>query len=321
MRADRRLDGVGDDLRDRCDGGGEICGGAVRTPVEDEVRRVRIRSGECLLPSGRTDRGGGDEDARPLASFAGGALERHALDDGEALVVRRRLELAEARICRVGASTPGSERAAASSSSGVGERAEPIEEALDEVDLRLGERRVEPDAACGDPVARRGLDDVAARGACEVGVVEHDLARASGECLLERAARSRNEPPRSSRLSRRYPRATRSAAMQRLAGSRDAHHEHDVARLPRDPARLGRAEPRSLAVVELQRGCARGRPRGLRSAGAGDRDDVRREVEDPRERDLGFRHAALAGDRGRTARGGEALARDAARRAASAPSA
>ena len=51
------------------------------------------------------------------------------------------------RICEVGVSSPGSRRAAAFSSSGVGQRAETLEQPLDEVHLRLRERRVEPDAA------------------------------------------------------------------------------------------------------------------------------------------------------------------------------
>ena len=56
-----------------------------------------------------------------------------------------------ARICEVGASKPGSSFASVRSSPGVGSGAEAVEQPLDEVDLRLGERRVEPDAARRSP--------------------------------------------------------------------------------------------------------------------------------------------------------------------------
>jgi hypothetical protein len=80
------------------------------------------------------------------------ALERNALHAREALVVGRGLELAEARICCVGARSPGSERAAFFSSSGR-EVAESVEQAFDHVDLCLRERRIDPDAARGDAEA------------------------------------------------------------------------------------------------------------------------------------------------------------------------
>ncbi len=61
------------------------------------------------------------------------------------------------------------------------QRAEPLEKSLDEIDLRLRERRVEPDAADARSVAPRGLDDVATRHPGEVRVVEHHLGRTPGE--------------------------------------------------------------------------------------------------------------------------------------------
>ena len=59
-----------------------------------------------------------------------------------------------ARICDVGASTPGSRRDSAPELVGRRQLAEPVEEPLDEVHLRLRERRVEPDAA--QPAVRAG---------------------------------------------------------------------------------------------------------------------------------------------------------------------
>jgi hypothetical protein len=79
VRADRRFHGgrhlggeAGCHIRKRTFG-------VVGDPVEDEVRRVRIR-GSCALPRSR----GRDEDSRP--PIAGRAHERDVLDCGESLV-------------------------------------------------------------------------------------------------------------------------------------------------------------------------------------------------------------------------------------------
>ena len=115
-----------------------------------------------------------------------GALERHLVHAGKALVQRRRLELADRPHLRVGAITPSVLRASARSSSGVGRAPNSVDQARDEVDLRLGERRVEPHAADRQPVPGGRLDHVAARGAREVGVVQDDPSRAGAQPLLER---------------------------------------------------------------------------------------------------------------------------------------
>ena len=57
-------------------------------------------------------------------------------------------------------------------------RTEALEQPLDEVDLRLGERRVEPDAPSRDPMPACDVEDVAARGAREVRVVEDEAPSA-----------------------------------------------------------------------------------------------------------------------------------------------
>ena len=90
-----------------------------------------------------------------------------------------------ARIWDVGASRPGSRRASLRSSSGRGQRAEPIEQPLDQVDLRLRERRVEPDAPRPDAVAARGPDHVAPCAAREVRVVEDDPPGARRQLPVE----------------------------------------------------------------------------------------------------------------------------------------
>ena len=60
-----------------------------------------------------------------------------------------------------------------------------LEQPLHEVDLRLGERRVEPDAARRDALPCSRLDHVAARRARDVRVVEHDPRDAAGQRAVE----------------------------------------------------------------------------------------------------------------------------------------
>jgi hypothetical protein len=77
------------------------------------------------------------------------------------------------------------------------EPAEPVEEPLDEVRLRLREWRVEPDAPRSQTMPSGRFEDVAPGGACEVRVVEDDVACACGESVV---------------FSLRYPRSAYSAA-------------------------------------------------------------------------------------------------------------
>ena len=105
------------------------------------------------------------------------------------------------RICDVGVSRPGSRRASSRSVRGIRERAAAVEEALDEVDLGLRERRVEPDAARRGAVPARDLDDVVACGSGEVRVVEDDLPRARGQRVVERAGDARAASRRARRGS------------------------------------------------------------------------------------------------------------------------
>jgi len=133
------------------------------------VRRVRIR-----VERQRADRGGRDEHACPTLSRR--ALEPEALDGGEALVVARRLELAERAHLLRRREQPRLGACDHLQLRGRRELAEPPEQAFDEVHLRLGERRVRPEAPHGEAVASSRLDDVVAGRAREICVVEDELA-------------------------------------------------------------------------------------------------------------------------------------------------
>ncbi len=67
----------------------------------------------------------------------------------------------------------------------------PLHHAHDGVDLRLLERRFEPDAAHRGAVLPRGLDDVEAGGAPRIGVVEHEALFAMREPVVEREPQTR----------------------------------------------------------------------------------------------------------------------------------
>ena len=142
-------------------------------------------------------------------------VEGNLLDARPALVGRRRLELAERahlgggrEHARLPCKCPQLLRGR--------ESAEAREQPLDDVDLCLGERRVEPDAAHGGSMPARRLEHMASRCASEVRVVEDDPPRARGQLVASAPASSRKDPPRSSRLSRRWPRATYSSATRLL---------------------------------------------------------------------------------------------------------
>ena len=178
--------------RELADGVCERIGPAAGPPVEHKVRSVR---GGCMLHGSCRD-----EHAAQLLAAASRS-NATLLDAGEALVRVRRLELAERSHLRRRREQPGSSRPGAEApreSAG----AEALEQPLDEVDLRLRERRVEPDATRGDPMPRRSLDDVAARCPGQVRVVEHDVPHAGRQLLVEGGGDVRNVPPRSSRFSR-----------------------------------------------------------------------------------------------------------------------
>ena len=90
-----------------------------------------------------------------------------------------------ARICEVGSISHGSRLAAARICSGIGSEPNRSSSAQDEVDLRLGERGVDPHAAGRERVARRRLDHAAAGLAGQVGVIEHGTLDTAGEPVVE----------------------------------------------------------------------------------------------------------------------------------------
>jgi hypothetical protein len=164
--------------RDQCDGGGEGIRIAVGIPVEHQVRRFSTSRLDGLVPARLRDGGGCDEDALFCPSGGGRPRERHLLHERKSLVGRRRLELAERSHLGCRREQAGLTPDERSQLVGRGQRAEALELALDDVDLGLCERRVQPDAPRRDPVSRRRLDDVASRRASEIGVVEDDPASA-----------------------------------------------------------------------------------------------------------------------------------------------
>ena len=279
MRAERGLDrpsyAVGE-LRRR---GGEALGRAAGVPVEQEVWRVRVAAVERGLPVGPLERRSRDEDAGSLASRGSLAHEREPLDGGEALVHGRLLQLPEGSHLGGGREQPWLPPGKRPQLVGRGERAEALEESLDEVDLGLRERRIEPEAARGDVVASRRLDHEAAGRAGQVRVVEDDSPFARRQALVEHGGELAQGP---AALVAVQPLVSTGDVVRgdaALARAGDPHHQHDVARSrPAAPARRpAGAERRSRAValrgLEPELRGAGGRERGLGPAGAGNRDD------------------------------------------------
>ncbi len=182
---------------------GERLRTAAGKPVEHKVRSVRAR---CLL-HGSCRYEHAASSPRRWSPF-----ERDLLDAGEALVRVRRLELAERSHLRRRSEQARLESAQRTKLLGSRQVAEALEQPLDEVDLRLRERCVDPDTTRWDSMPRRGLDDVAARCPRQVRVVENDVAacrttaarRARPRCLA-RCLRARRGSDGRSR-GRRVPR-------------------------------------------------------------------------------------------------------------------
>ncbi len=307
VRAQRTLHRPGDVKREAGRDFRELLDGAVGAPVEDEVRRVRINSLEHVLPAGLHQRSGCDEDARARSLGRRRSHERHPLDVGESLVGRRWLELAE---CAHLGGRREHARLATSPCPQLlrsRDRAEPLEETLDEIDLRLGERRVEPDAPHRGSMSARRLEHVASCGASEIRVVEDDLANARGQLFVECAGELPQGP--SALVAVEAVVATSHVFLcdAALPSSRDAHDEDDLRVLrrawPREKTRTSRAERavESCPVVrlKLERRRACGGARGLRAPRAGDRNHRGGELQQPGERDLGCGCAACFRDTGK----------------------
>ena len=179
----------------------------------------------------------------------------------------------------MGESSPGSRRASAAQLVGRGERAEALEESLDEVHLGLRERRIEPEAARGDVVASRRLDHEAAGRAGQVRVVEDDSPFARRQALVEHGGELAQGP---AALVAVQPVVSTGDVVRgdaALARAGDPHHEDDVARSWPAARAAGRAGAERLCEGSPLRGLepelrgAGGRERRLGPAGAGNRDD------------------------------------------------
>ena len=101
-------------------------------------------------------------------------VRKDVLHKDEALVADGGSSSRKARICLVGLRSPGVDTCELLELLGIGQRVEPIEQALDKVHLSLGERCVDPDAPNRDTVPCGGPDYVAPERTGEVRVVEDD---------------------------------------------------------------------------------------------------------------------------------------------------
>ena len=179
------------------------------------------------------------------------------------------------------------------------ERAEPFEEPIDHVDLRLRKRRVDPHASHACAVARRGLDHVTPRREGRVRVVENDPSRARRERRLELVGQRAERPAALVAIQADVAAChvlLRDAALP-CAG--DPHHEHDLSgagRRGRGACASRRHEALPLVGVERDRRRPCRRACGLGPARARDRDHVRAEAEHPGERDLCRSRVVSLGD-------------------------
>ncbi len=158
-------------------GGLEPGGRAVGAPVEDEMRRRAARPPRALAPTRACDP---RQQPRRRPSRADPDASRARTECAPRSRSPRRRSGARARGTLASAASarevPARSVRPSFSSSGLREVAESVEQTFDHVDLCLRERGIEPDAARGDAVAGTRLDDVAARGARQVRVVEDDFA-------------------------------------------------------------------------------------------------------------------------------------------------
>ena len=286
----RSSTGAGHLRRQRVASGARSCG---TPPGLQSKTRCGAAGSACATASrqpGCSQRRGRDEHAaaRPLRPRL--TRERHVLDGGEALLRGRRLELAERPHLR-----RRRERTLLLAREDAQllrrrQRAVPLEQPLDEVHLRLRERRVDPDAARRRAVPARRVDGIAPRGAREVRVVEDDPPGACRQQLVERGGelaqraaalvavqplvaardvrpRQRGSCPRRGRPSRARPphrAAARARVAPRRARGRGGHapRRSTSAVLPRRPSVPSRdgARPGSRRPPATATAASRARP-------------------------------------------------------------
>ena len=133
------------------------------------------------------------------------------------------------------------------------------------------------------------FEDIASRGARQVGVVEHDPLGARREGFVERFGELSQRPSALVSVQAQVSASGVLLGDAALPGSGDAHHDDDVGVRPR--RRTAAVDDARLRAPRARCHRARASPRARRSgrpgaASAGDRDQRRGQVENPRERDL-----------------------------------
>ena len=249
MRADRGLDQARDRGRDACGHRRQRIRRGLRPPVEDEVGCAGIEPLPALAVHGR----GGDEHAAPRPGRRR-THEGHALDVREPLVLGRRLQLAEQAHLRGRREHAGTLARQLRQVLGRRQRPDDVEQSLDDVDLGLRERRVEPDAAHRDAVPARRVDDVAPRRAGDVRVVEHDPTLTRGQLRVERVGEVAQRARALVAVEAAVPAGDVLLGEAGLPRPGDAHHEHDVpvARRRRSGARPRTSERGQVLGGELE---------------------------------------------------------------------
>ena len=156
--AQRALHATGHLGREVRDGGRDGVYGAAWHPVEDQVGRLSVALLYRFLPARLRQGGGCDEHADSGRSRRAPSREGHLLHTGPSLVGQGWLELAER--AHLGSGRQHTVPAPSESSKLLRgrERAETVEQPFYEVDLRLRERDLEPDATDREPVAASGFD-------------------------------------------------------------------------------------------------------------------------------------------------------------------
>jgi hypothetical protein len=191
------------------------------------VRRIPVTLLERMPAARLAQRGGGDEDSR-LGSAGRRAHEGHLVNDREPLVGRRRLELAKGAHLRGRHEHARFAPRELAQLLGSRKRAEPREQPLDQIDLRLGKRRRDPDAPHREAMPGRRLDDVAPGRAGEVRVVEDHPPHAQVKLLAQLLGQPAQRPPLLVAVETQVAAGDVLLGDTALPGSGNAHHEHHL---------------------------------------------------------------------------------------------
>ncbi len=108
-----------------------------------------------------------------------------------------------------------------------------VEQALDGIDLRCLEGRVEPHAHHIEPVTFGDLDDSAARSTGRIGVVEDDPPRTLSEPVVEILGKSAQRPAPLVAIQSLVTLGYETLYVLALAGCLDPHHDDHLTVHPR----------------------------------------------------------------------------------------